>query len=46
MMRPAKLIPVVTFLAVVLILVPWAIEVSGRADLYYTLTSVALLSIA
>ena len=45
-MRPAKLVPVVVFLVVVLILVPWAIEVSGRADLYYTLTSVALLSIA
>jgi branched-chain amino acid transport system permease protein len=26
--------------------VPWAIEASGRYDLYYTLTSVALLSIA
>jgi len=29
-----------------LVLVPWLIAVSGRADLYYTLTSVALLSIA
>ena len=45
-MRPAKLVSVVIFLVVVLILVPWLIEVSGRADLYYTLTSVALLSIA
>ena len=45
-MRPARLVPVVIFLVVVLILVPWAIEVSGRGDLYYTLTSVALLSIA
>lgn len=45
-MRPAKLVPVVIFLVAVLILVPWAIEVSGRGDLYYTLTSVALLSIA
>ena len=30
----------------VLAVVPWAIEASGRYDLYYTLTSVALLSIA
>src|SRR5438309_5194488 len=34
------------FLALLLIAVPWAIAASGRADLYYTLTSVALLSIA
>src|SRR5438309_11520397 len=33
------------FLALLLIAVPWAIAVSGRSDLYYTLTSVALLSI-
>ena len=46
MTRSAKLVPVVIFLAVVLIFVPWAIEASGRGDLYYTLTSVALLSIA
>ena len=30
----------------VLVLVPLAINISGRVDLYYTLTSVALLSIA
>ena len=30
----------------VFVLVPWLIEVSGRWDFYYTLTSVALLSIA
>jgi branched-chain amino acid transport system permease protein len=36
----------VVFLVVVLAIVPWAIEASGRHDLYYTLTSVALLSIA
>ena len=34
------------FLALLLVGVPWAIAASGRADLYYTLTSVALLSIA
>jgi branched-chain amino acid transport system permease protein len=34
------------FLALLLIGVPWAIAASGRSDLYYTLTSVALLSIA
>jgi branched-chain amino acid transport system permease protein len=34
------------FLILVLAVVPWAIEVTGRHDLYYTLTSVALLSIA
>jgi branched-chain amino acid transport system permease protein len=46
MMQPGKLIAVMIFLVVVLILVPWVIEVTGRSDLYYTLTSVALLSIA
>ena len=34
------------FAAAVLFLVPWAIEATGRWDLYYTLTLVALLSIA
>ncbi len=34
------------FLLVVLVIVPAAIAVSGRVDLYYTLTAVALLSIA
>jgi len=34
------------FLFIVLVLVPLAISASGRVDLYYTLTSVALLSIA
>ena len=37
---------VALFLLVVLGVVPTAITVSGRVDLYYTLTSVALLSIA
>ena len=46
MTRTHKLLSVAVFLAIVLVLVPWLITVSGRWDLYYTLTSVALLSIA
>lgn len=34
------------FLLTVFLVVPWLIHVSGRWDFYYTLTSVALLSIA
>jgi branched-chain amino acid transport system permease protein len=34
------------FLLIVFAIVPWLIQVSGRWDFYYTLTSVALLSIA
>jgi len=34
------------FFISVFVLVPWLIEMSGRWDYYYTLTSVALLSIA
>lgn len=41
-----KLAAAVLALSVLLIGVPWAITLSGRNDLYYTLTSVALLSIA
>jgi branched-chain amino acid transport system permease protein len=41
-----KLGATVLFLAFALILVPWAIERTGRSDLYFTLTAVALLSIA
>ena len=37
---------VALFLAIVLVIVPAAIAASGRVDLYYTLTAVALLSIA
>jgi len=37
---------VALFLFIVLVIVPAAIAVSGRVDLYYTLTAVALLSIA
>ena len=34
------------FLVAVFVVIPWLIAVTGRKDLYYTLTSVALLSIA
>lgn len=44
--RNLKIAAVVAFLAIVFIAVPAAISASGRFDLYYTLTSVALLSIA
>lgn len=37
---------VTAFLLAVFVAVPWLIAVSGRWDFYYTLTSVALLSIA
>lgn len=42
----SKLSALALFLVVAFVLVPWLIAVSGRSDLYYTLTSVALLSIA
>jgi branched-chain amino acid transport system permease protein len=42
----ANILAVLAFLLVVLAGVPWLIEATGRHDLYYTLTSVALLSIA
>ena len=45
MTRAARLLSVAAFLALVLLVVPVLIEATGRADLYYTLTSVALLSI-
>jgi branched-chain amino acid transport system permease protein len=41
-----QLVAVGTFLLTVFAVVPWLIHVSGRWDFYYTLTSVALLSIA
>ncbi|KUM27437.1 branched-chain amino acid ABC transporter permease [Mesorhizobium loti] len=44
--RNVKIAWVAAFLAIVFIAVPAAISASGRIDLYYTLTSVALLSIA
>jgi branched-chain amino acid transport system permease protein len=42
----SKIAAVAVFLFLILVVVPWLISVTGRADLYYTLTSVALLSIA
>jgi branched-chain amino acid transport system permease protein len=46
MRKPARLLWTALFLVAVFILVPLLIMASGRADLYYTFTSVALLSIA
>ena len=37
---------VAAFLIVVFVVAPWAIAATGRTDLYYTLSSVALLAIA
>jgi len=45
-MNTKKAIGVGAFLIAVFVIVPWLIAVSGRWDFYYTLTSVALLSIA
>lgn len=46
MKRTRNILAVAVFMLVVLVGVPWLIEATGRLDLYYTLTSVALLSIA
>lgn len=46
MKRTQNIVAVAVFLLIVLVGVPWLIEATGRLDLYYTLTSVALLSIA
>ncbi len=46
MTHTTKIVATAAFLAVVFVLVPVLIVASGRTDLYYTLTSVALLSIA
>lgn len=46
MSLPSRLAAVAAFLVLTLVGVPWFIATSGRSDLYYTLTSVALLSIA
>ena len=46
MTRSMKIAAVAAFLSIVLIAIPWLIAITGRADLYFTLTSVALLSIA
>lgn len=45
MSTPLKTILVVAFLAILFIGVPMFVAATGRSDLYYTLTSVALLSI-
>jgi branched-chain amino acid transport system permease protein len=46
MSRSAKIFTVAAFLFAVFVAVPMIIAATGRKDLYYTLTSVALLSIA
>ncbi len=46
MLKRNQIIGVGFFLFVIFVAVPWLIHVSGRWDFYYTLTSVALLSIA
>jgi branched-chain amino acid transport system permease protein len=45
MTSTAKFIAAAAFLIALLVFVPLLIEATGRSDLYYTLTSVALLSI-
>ncbi len=45
-MNKQKLAAIAAFFLAIYIGVPWAIAASGRTDFYYTLTSVALLSIA
>jgi branched-chain amino acid transport system permease protein len=42
----AKIAGVAAFIVTVFVIIPWLIATTGRSDLYYTLTSVALLSIA
>ncbi len=46
MLLTSRFLAVVIFFISIFVVVPWLIEVSGRWDFYYTLTSVALLSIA
>ncbi|HEV8259714.1 MAG TPA: branched-chain amino acid ABC transporter permease [Burkholderiales bacterium] len=46
MSLPSRLAAVAIFVVLTLVGVPWFISGTGRSDLYYTLTSVALLSIA
>lgn len=46
MSKSAKLTGVALFLLVIYVLVPFVLGFTGRKDFYYTLTSVALLSIA
>ena len=44
-MKPLKKLGIAAFLLAVFVLIPLIIGATGRKDLYYTLTSVALLSI-
>jgi branched-chain amino acid transport system permease protein len=46
MNRNAKILAVAAYLLAVFVVIPLLIGATGRKDLYYTLTSVALLSIA
>lgn len=46
MKNPAKILGTAAFIGLVFILIPLLIGITGRKDFYYTLTSVALLSIA
>lgn len=46
MTRTGRIIAAAVFVLLVLVAIPWLIAVTERWDLYYTLTSVALLSIA
>ena len=41
-----RIAAIAVFLIAVFVVIPWAIAASGRTDLYYTLSSVALLAIA
>ncbi|WP_448955361.1 branched-chain amino acid ABC transporter permease [Labrys neptuniae] len=45
MAKTVKLTAIAVFVLALLVLVPLAINLTGRSDLFYTLTSVALLSI-
>lgn len=45
-MSPTRLLGLAAFLAAVFVAVPLFIQMTGRWDFYYTLTSVALLSVA
>ncbi|MEZ4607399.1 MAG: hypothetical protein R2865_11550 [Deinococcales bacterium] len=46
MMKAFKIIAAIAFCALLILVVPWLITRAERPDLYFNLTSVALLSIA
>jgi branched-chain amino acid transport system permease protein len=46
MSKSAKLAVLAALVLVVYVVAPWAVAATGRTDLYYTLSSVALLAIA